>query len=59
MKAGYTIEHEINENSRFFVCSNYNQWNEVFYYGFTSEKIVKQEKDEYDIGFWKIKKLKA
>jgi hypothetical protein len=58
MKAGYTIEHKINENSRFFVCSNYNQLNEVCYYGFTSEKIVKREKNENDIGFWKIKKLK-
>lgn len=58
MKKGYTIEHEINENSKVFVCSNYNHWNEVCYYGFTSEKIAIQEKDKHDIGMWKIKKLK-
>jgi len=59
MKKGYTIEHEINECSRVFVCTNYNHWNEVFCYGFTNEEIAIQEKDKHDIGIWRIKKIKS
>jgi hypothetical protein len=55
MKEGYTIVHMIEPNSKVFVLSNYNLYNEIVYFGFEDIKEAVDGNDEFDIGVWKLK----
>lgn len=55
MKEGYTIIHMLEPNSKVFILSNYNQFNEIVYFGFEDIKEAIDGNDKFDIGIWKLK----
>ena len=56
MKAGYKIEQSIVKYPKFIIVSNYKGGqNLVAHYGYEDKKSYMQDKDENDIGFWRIK----
>ena len=56
MEAGYTIESNVYNESRFFYLYNWQVSNIVDLYGFSVER--KNPKEHNPIGIWKIKLLK-
>jgi hypothetical protein len=59
MKDCYTIVHIKEINSKYFILSNYKHYNEIVYFGFENIKDALDSKDKFDVGMWKIKKIKS
>lgn len=56
MKAGYKISYARLEFDKILVVSNLPGVNEVFILSVENEIVAKNDKDGYDIGFWRIKR---
>lgn len=57
MKEGYIIRHLVLENANFITVANYfGSQNLVATYSFSTKKEMKMQKDQNDIGFWRIKR---
>ena len=57
MKAGYTVDNHIGVKPNFIIVANYSSsLNLLSNYGFSSKNETLTQKDENDIGFWRIKR---
>ena len=56
MRAGYRVDNLICDWHKVVVVSNLPLANMVFNFSAENEKGAKEQKDEHDIGFWRIKR---
>jgi len=56
MKAGFIIKSLVNDWDLFIAVCNYGATNKVSNYGFETEQEAKANRDESDVGLWRIKR---
>ena len=57
MEAGYEVINCDYDNAVFIIVGNYSgSQNLVANYGYTDEERFKKDVNEFDIGFWRIKR---
>lgn len=56
MRAGYKVVNRIKSTGKVVVVANLPLSNVAQNFSEESEKKAKEQKDEYDIGFWRIKR---
>jgi len=56
MRAGYKVLDRFEKECEFILVANLHNLNEVVNYGCEDLKELNYHKDDYDIGFWRIKR---